>query len=45
MKKGPAAPVTLSPHRSTALKHLNTHFEQIMADNKTLKGQRWLRAE
>ena len=38
MKKGPAAPVTLSPHRSRVLKHLNTHFEQIMVTNKSLSS-------
>ena len=38
-KRGPAAPVTLSPHRSTVLKHLNTHFEQIIAASKTLSSE------
>ena len=37
-KRGPAAPVTLSPHRSTVLKHLKTHFEQIIAASKTHGG-------
>ena len=45
MKKGPAAPVILSPHRSIVLKHLNTHFEQIMvANSRTQSSQTALAA-
>lgn len=43
MKKGPAAPVILSPHRSRVLKHLNTDFEQIMVANETLSSQNALK--
>ena len=39
MKRGPAAPVTLSPHLSRVLKHLNTHFEQIIVANRILSFQ------
>ena len=39
MKRGPAAIVTLSPHRSRVLKYLNTHFEQIIVANRILSFQ------
>ena len=39
MKRGPAALVTLSPHRSRVFKYLNTHFEQIMVANRILSFQ------
>ena len=42
-KKGPAAPVTLFPHRSRVLKQPNTHFAQIMAAKKTLSSQNALK--
>ena len=45
MKRGPAAPVTLSPHRSRVLKHLNTHLEQIMVANRALSFQNALRGQ